>query len=412
MYADNYCDDPDPTYGEVLNQWSRTGEGNNDELGFIYPEWVCADNQLLWPSYALPNEPIEGMFEYLKITVKVNDDETHDLIQFDDSDWTFSGYSENGHRWISYQHRHESDDCPTAGFIITDDDYNTVVVGFYYYLFEDGKWVLTHFFKKTFWHYYRTFETTTDEVYAIIPVDEFGDYIPNETGHPDPVDIEVVGWDHIPTTTPPPESESYDWDQITFDELTAVTNLSYTQIRTKYRITWGHEWYGTASALKFRVKKYSGHPELGYVTVATVSLPHYTTLYTGTYKIVPVMHGVEGTSSSPLVVTNGIGKSTNNDESDQLYSPSSYTINAYPNPFNPNVRIALDLPRLSTVSLSIYDASAKQVGTIYTGELQTGSHEFEWIATDNEGKMLPAGIYLLRLDCNGYSETMKLMYLR
>ncbi len=56
------------------------------------------------------------------------------------------------------------------------------------------------------------------------------------------------------------------------------------------------------------------------------------------------------------------------------------------------------------VRLSIIDFTGKEIQTLVSDNLLTGIHQFEWNAQG-----LHAGIYFLRLETNGISETRKIV---
>ncbi len=86
--------------------------------------------------------------------------------------------------------------------------------------------------------------------------------------------------------------------------------------------------------------------------------------------------------------------------------PSTY-LNSFPNPFKDQTTIEFSIEQTDFAKLSIIDYSGKEIQTLVSEYLQTGKHQFEWNADG-----LPAGIYFLRLETNGISETKKLVLLR
>ena len=78
-----------------------------------------------------------------------------------------------------------------------------------------------------------------------------------------------------------------------------------------------------------------------------------------------------------------------------------------PNPFSTSTTIEFSQVKANFVTLSVYDMSGKLHQKIISGILTSGKHKMVWNA---EG--LPAGIYFLRLETNGISETKKLVLLR
>jgi hypothetical protein len=71
----------------------------------------------------------------------------------------------------------------------------------------------------------------------------------------------------------------------------------------------------------------------------------------------------------------------------------------YPNPFAATTRIRFALPAAGPARLTVYDVSGRRVATLLDGEGSAGSHEVEF-----DGKGLPPGVYLYRLETGGRSE--------
>ena len=86
---------------------------------------------------------------------------------------------------------------------------------------------------------------------------------------------------------------------------------------------------------------------------------------------------------------------------------SSLQLSNYPNPFTNRTTIELNIPQSGFVRLSIVDFTGKEIQTLISKQLLSGTHQYEWNAA-----RLPNGIYFLRLETNGISETRKLMILK
>jgi hypothetical protein len=76
----------------------------------------------------------------------------------------------------------------------------------------------------------------------------------------------------------------------------------------------------------------------------------------------------------------------------------------YPNPFNPETTIKFKLPRLSFVTLRIYDLSGQEITTLLSGFKTAGEHEVKW-----QPQSLSSRVYFYRLQVGGFSETKKLL---
>lgn len=82
-------------------------------------------------------------------------------------------------------------------------------------------------------------------------------------------------------------------------------------------------------------------------------------------------------------------------------------INIYPNPFNPTTNLEFSIPKNNFVSLKIYDIEGKEVATIFTGALTSGTYEMKWNA-----ESFPSGIYFCKMTAGSFTETRKMILLK
>jgi len=87
--------------------------------------------------------------------------------------------------------------------------------------------------------------------------------------------------------------------------------------------------------------------------------------------------------------------------------PSSLSLSAFPNPFNPTSEITFSLPKAGRATLKIFNLLGRQVSVLQDGVLATGSHRVSF-----DGGQLPAGIYFLRLEAASRQTTLKLVLLK
>nr|NQU91277.1 DUF1565 domain-containing protein [Bacteroidota bacterium] len=86
---------------------------------------------------------------------------------------------------------------------------------------------------------------------------------------------------------------------------------------------------------------------------------------------------------------------------------SEFEVRCYPNPFYNQTTIHFNQPNAGFANLSIHDITGKKILTLHSGFLQAGEHGFVW---DAEG--MPEGMYLLRLEKAGVTESRKLLLLK
>ena len=76
---------------------------------------------------------------------------------------------------------------------------------------------------------------------------------------------------------------------------------------------------------------------------------------------------------------------------------SLVSLHAVPNPSTGQVLILYQLSKTSTVTLEIFDASGSLVRHLSEGPRKAGSHSVRWSGRDDEGREMPAGVYLTRV---------------
>jgi endoglucanase len=95
-------------------------------------------------------------------------------------------------------------------------------------------------------------------------------------------------------------------------------------------------------------------------------------------------------------------------EVDYPSRPVNYSLmQNFPNPFNPLTTISFDIPSRTFVSLKIFDLLGKEIASIVSEEMSTGTYSRQWNATN-----MPSGIYFYQLRAGSYTETKKLVLLR
>ena len=104
--------------------------------------------------------------------------------------------------------------------------------------------------------------------------------------------------------------------------------------------------------------------------------------------------------------------------------PKSFLLSQnYPNPFNPTTAIRYQLPApsarqtasglgaegsvVSAISLKVFDMNGREVAALVDGVGQPGAYTVQWNASS-----CPSGVYFLRLQAAGYSESRKMVLLR
>lgn len=93
--------------------------------------------------------------------------------------------------------------------------------------------------------------------------------------------------------------------------------------------------------------------------------------------------------------------------------PNEYALKeAYPNPFNPETTIQFSVPENGFMTLKVYNIMGQEVRTLVDNFMVRGYHSVVWDGTDDSGASASGGVYLYRINANGYSKTMKMILLK
>ena len=79
----------------------------------------------------------------------------------------------------------------------------------------------------------------------------------------------------------------------------------------------------------------------------------------------------------------------------------------YPNPFNPETQIVFDLVEAGNVTLTVYNLMGQEVATLVNGMKDAGRHVLTFDAMS-----LPSGLYLYKLEANGFTAQHKMLLLK
>lgn len=85
---------------------------------------------------------------------------------------------------------------------------------------------------------------------------------------------------------------------------------------------------------------------------------------------------------------------------------------AYPNPFNPRTTIAFRTAGDAPARLAVYDAAGRLVRTLVDGVLPAGEHAVAWDGAAEDGRRGAAGVYFLRLENGGVTETRSVVMIK
>jgi len=84
----------------------------------------------------------------------------------------------------------------------------------------------------------------------------------------------------------------------------------------------------------------------------------------------------------------------------------------YPNPFNPTTIIRYDLPKQVHVKLAIYNLLGKRVRTLVDGMEAPGFRQISWDGKSDDGTRMASGIYIYRIETEGFVQARKMTLLK
>ena len=84
---------------------------------------------------------------------------------------------------------------------------------------------------------------------------------------------------------------------------------------------------------------------------------------------------------------------------DDINIPDDFKIHdPYPNPFNNSVKIVFDVPMDVFGKVKIFDINGRNIFSFPKKNLVTGRHDFLWKGCDNNGNVVPTGIYFIAIE--------------
>ena len=79
----------------------------------------------------------------------------------------------------------------------------------------------------------------------------------------------------------------------------------------------------------------------------------------------------------------------------------------YPNPFNPSTTISYGIPKPGFVELKVFDVAGRSIATLVSEHQDAGHYEIRF-----DGSKLPSGVYFLRIEAGGLSQTRKMILMK
>lgn len=87
-------------------------------------------------------------------------------------------------------------------------------------------------------------------------------------------------------------------------------------------------------------------------------------------------------------------------------------ISNYPNPFNPSTTISFYLPESGEVVLEVFNIKGQRVKTLLNEKKETGSHDYVWNGTDQNGRIVSSGVYFYKISIGTKSIVSKMLLMK
>jgi flagellar hook assembly protein FlgD len=82
-----------------------------------------------------------------------------------------------------------------------------------------------------------------------------------------------------------------------------------------------------------------------------------------------------------------------------------------PNPFAGSTTVRFELPSAARVRLAVFDVTGRRVRRLQDGMAIAGPHAVVWDGRDDEGRMLPGGVFFYRLETDVASRSARVVHL-
>jgi hypothetical protein len=129
----------------------------------------------------------------------------------------------------------------------------------------------------------------------------------------------------------------------------------------------------------------------------------------GIRDLSPMANALDGTATVGYSIVNtGI-------EKPHAAGPARFALEQnYPNPFNPETFIGFSIREPGRSTVSVYNLRGERVRLLFDGEIRTVGEQpgLVWDATDQEGRPLASGTYVVRLQQGNRAETKRMQLIR
>lgn len=100
-------------------------------------------------------------------------------------------------------------------------------------------------------------------------------------------------------------------------------------------------------------------------------------------------------------------------ESEPEMSPKTYALlQNHPNPFNPTTSISYTIPNSIEVKLVVFNALGQAVRTLVDEVQPAGNHRTVWNGRDDNGRIVPSGLYFYQIRAGEFVESKRMLLLK
>jgi len=107
-----------------------------------------------------------------------------------------------------------------------------------------------------------------------------------------------------------------------------------------------------------------------------------------------------------VIAPNGTGNSNN------VNILTNELVGNYPNPFNPETRIAFTTRENGPVSIDIFNIKGQKVRSLLNENKEAGNHSVLWNGKDDNGKNVASGVFFYRMKSGKYTSTKKMILMK
>ena len=127
------------------------------------------------------------------------------------------------------------------------------------------------------------------------------------------------------------------------------------------------------------------------------------------YTIRVIAHGKLGNSDQTPVHTRTISMSviTGIGNLNNEIPNAFYLYQNYPNPFNPSTTIRFDVPKASSVKLTVYDITGRKIADLVNENMAAGKHSVVL-----NGINLASGVYFYKIETLEFNKIMKMILIK